>query len=168
MDEIFGLPAHSLLIHAPITLLPIVALVTVVLAVRSGWRRRAGWWMVGAIGAVFVMLLLARQSGVEFKNAFAGAVDVSKHESLANTTVLLTLLWFVVYAALVGYERFAGDTAPERIETGADRGMTHSPAIGHGLAALAALLAVLATIWLIRTGHEGTTRVWKSTSDSIF
>lgn len=166
MEELFGLPAHSLLIHAPITLLPIVALITVVLAVRPSWRRRTGWWMVAAIFAVLGMIFAARSSGQAFNEAFAGEVDVSKHESLANVTFVLTILWFVTYLALTVYERRAA--APSSSVEMRDAGIAQTAAITHGLAALAALLAVLATIWLIRTGHEGATRVWKTTSDSIF
>ena len=41
-DQLFDLPAHPLLIHAPIVLLPIAAILTIVLAFKPAWRRRAG------------------------------------------------------------------------------------------------------------------------------
>ena len=40
METLFGLPAHMFLIHAPIVLLPIVASVSVAVAVVPRWRRR--------------------------------------------------------------------------------------------------------------------------------
>ncbi len=46
MDTVFGLPTHPLAVHGPVVLLPLVALATVVLAVRERWRSRAGWWPV--------------------------------------------------------------------------------------------------------------------------
>lgn len=169
METLFGLPAHALLIHAPIVLLPIAALATVVFAIRPAWRARAHWWMVGAIGAVVVMVFMARQSGQAFEAAFDGAVDVDRHASLANTTMVLTLLWFVAYAALVGAEFARRRAAPASVgAAGAAEPQPLPSAFTAGLAALAAVLAIAATIWLIRTGHEGTDVVWGPTSDQIF
>ncbi len=166
METLFGLPAHSLIVHAPIVLLPIAALATVVLAVRPAWRTRTNWWMVGVLFAVVAMLFLAKNSGEAFEAALqSGRVD--RHEDLANTTFVLTLLWFVAYTALVGYEFFQRRNTPTSAGAAANAGEP-IPAVRYGLAALAALLAVLATIWLIRTGHEGTDVVWGDTSDQIF
>lgn len=166
METLFGLPAHSLLVHAPIVLLPVAAIATIVMAVRPSWRARAHWWMVAVLFSVVAMVYLAKDSGEAFEAAFEGAVDVDRHSDLANTTFILTLLWFVAYAALVGYEFAMRRTA--RSAGAAARDTGPMPAVSHSLAALAAVLAVLATIWLIRTGHEGTDVVWGDTTDQIF
>lgn len=164
MEELFGLPAHALLIHAPIVLLPLVALVTVVLAARPAWRARVHWWMVGAILSVVVMMFLAKSSGEAFNDAFDGAVDVSRHESLANTAFVLTILWFVTYAALIGYEHaMRRNDPPASLSAGAAESGAAIPAVTYGLAAVTSILAVLATIWLIRAGHEGADVVWGQT-----
>lgn len=167
MDTLFGLPAHSLLIHAPIVLLPIAAFATVVLAARPAWRARASWWMVAALFSVVAMLYLAKDSGEAFEAAFDGAVDVDRHSDLANTTFVLTVLWFLAYTALVGYEHMQRRRVPSTAGA-AGRAGEPIPAVTYGLAALASVLAILATIWLIRTGHEGTDVVWGGTTDQIF
>jgi preprotein translocase subunit SecG len=151
METVFGLPAHMLAIHAPIVLLPLAAIATVVLAVVPRWRRAAGWWMVGAIALVAVLVFLAKWSGEALDDAFDGAVDVSRHADLANATFILTLMWLVTFVALAIVGRFE---AP--------------PAAGYLLSGLTAAMAVLALVWLVRTGHEGTEVVWKATTDDLF
>ena len=84
-DKLFDLPAHPLLIHAPIVLLPIAAIATVVLVVKPAWRARAGWWMVGSLFVIVVLLFGAKESGEALIAAYdrangAGAVDISKAE----------------------------------------------------------------------------------------
>lgn len=164
MEELFGLPAHSLLIHAPIVLLPIVALATVALAVKPTWRARANWWFVGGVFSIVVMVFVTKESGEAFDEALDGAVDVSRHEELAQTTFILTLLWFVSAAALVGYEFvMRRRPAPETLSAQAASAEPHQVVV-YALAAVMSILAILATVWLIRTGHEGADVVWGTTT----
>lgn len=161
-DTLFGLPAHSLLIHAPIVLLPLVALATIVFVVNPKRRERAGWSIVAATFVVLVLLFAAKESGESFSDAFdvafgPGAVEISRHEELANATFVLTLLWFVVVAGWIGFDgvRRRRDLAP-------------LPVVGHALGGVASALAVLATVWLIRTGHEGADVVWGPVVPQLF
>ena len=151
METVFGLPTHMFAIHAPIVLLPIAAIATVVLAVVPRWRRLVGWWMVGAIALVAVLVFVARRSGEALDDAFDGAVDVSRHADLANATFILTLLWLVTFVALALVGRFDAPLAA-----------------GYLLSGLTAAMAVLALVWLVRTGHEGTEVVWKATTEDLF
>lgn len=164
METLFDLPSHVLLIHAPIVLLPIAAMATLVMVARPGWRDRTRWWMVGAVAAVTVMVFLARESGQEFDDALEGAVDTTTHEDLANTTWVLTLLWLVSYLAMALWVQFRhrSSTAVEGRSTAMIR------ALPIALVALAGLFAVLATVWLVRTGHEGSRLVWEPTVDIYF
>lgn len=166
METLFDLPAHALLIHAPIVLLPIAALATLALAVKRSWRARAGWWLVGGVFAVVVMVFLARGSGQAFDEALDGAVDASAHEDLANTTFLLTLLWFASTATLVALDRRANRDGS--VDSGGDTGSVSVSVMRDGLAVAASAFALLATIWLIRTGHEGADLVWRQTTDTVF
>jgi hypothetical protein len=42
LSNTFGLPAHPLLLHVPVVLVPVLSVVTVALAVRPSWRLRFG------------------------------------------------------------------------------------------------------------------------------
>ncbi len=161
MDTLFDLPAHALLIHAPIVLLPSMAIGAVVLAIVPAWRRAVGWWSVAAVGLLAVLLYLAKTSGESLDDAFAGAVDVSTHEQLANTTFVLTLVWLALTVlVVVGDRRFlpAGGSRPT---------LRDEPPAVLALTAAWVVLAVLATVWLVRTGHEGSRVVWEPTMDFL-
>lgn len=170
MDTVFGLPTHPLAVHAPVVLLPLVAVVTVVLAVHERWRGRVGWWLAAAVAVVLALLLVARQSGIELNDAFAGAVDMSTHQRLANQTVLLSTLWLALVVAVVALDR-ARRAAPGpslSAATGTDTTDT-ALLVGTRVAAgLMAVVAVVATIWLVRTGHEGAYPTWRPTVDLYF
>jgi hypothetical protein len=169
METLFGLPAHSLLIHAPIVLLPIAGVVSVALAVRARWRRSAGWWFPAGVFAIVAMVFAARQSGIAFDAALEGSVDVNRHENLANGTMILTILWFVAAVATVALDRRLDEpSVPANTSDASGLGVWRGSTVQTTGAVVAAGLAVLATIWLIRTGHEGADLVWRQTSERIF
>ena len=79
-DEVFGVPTHPLAVHAPVVLVPIGAVVAVVLAVRSDWRRRISWGWPVAVFILVVLLFIAKESGesaAEAENVFG---DISEHQ----------------------------------------------------------------------------------------
>jgi hypothetical protein len=63
IDQILGLPAHPLLVHVPVVLVPLATIGAVLVAVRASWRRSLA--VVVAVLAVggAVGVLLATQSG---------------------------------------------------------------------------------------------------------
>ena len=138
-DKLFDLPAHPLLIHAPIVLLPIAAIVTVVLVAKPAWRARAGWWMVGGLFVTLVLLFGAKESGEALIEAYdrangVGAVDISKHQDLAETTFLMTLAWFAVFGLLTVLERV------QRVRVGVLQTVASNMMARQAVAAVAAVL----------------------------
>jgi hypothetical protein len=59
----FGLPAHPLLVHIPVVLVPLLGVAVVVLALRPAWRARYG--PAAAVSAVVTMVgaILAAGAG---------------------------------------------------------------------------------------------------------
>ena len=166
-DKLFDLPAHPLLIHAPIVLLPIAAIVTLVAAIKPDWRARASWWILGGLFVTLVLLFTAKESGEALIDAYdrangEGSVDIEQHESLAEATFVITLIWTVMFAALTVLERV------DRVRTGALAPVATNTAVRQGLSIIAAALGLLATVWLIRTGHEGAKSVWGPRVDILF
>ena len=171
-DQLFDLPAHPLLIHAPIVLLPIAATLTIVLALKPAWRRRAGLFPFSGVFVVTVLLFGAKESGESFTNAFdsafgEGAIDIDRHEELGNMTFVLTLVWLAAMFALTMWEAVQRRDATDA-NGATEAALTPSPYVSYGLSALASLFAVLATIWLIRTGHEGAEVVWSPVVPQLF
>jgi hypothetical protein len=141
MQKIFGLPAHLLMVHLPVVLIPAVAIAAVLIAVRRDWRGRFGLATVAAsllsVGAV----ILAKQSGEGMFILMKEAPDINRHQSLANATVILTILLFVSIVTMIYLHRRAGKK-------------TSSP-LTVAVSVITIALAVMATVGTIATGHEG-------------
>lgn len=154
MKELWGLPAHPLFVHAPLVLVPLLTLGVIACAVRPRWRVRGLPLLVGGAVVAAVTSLLASQSG----EAFAEAVpeigkQIGRHEELAETAQMLViglLVVLVVTFLVLRRARVGGKAAV--------------PAwLVHGLPVLSAVLGVLATVWMLRAGHEGAEVVWGNT-----
>ena len=166
-DKLFDLPGHPLLIHAPIVLLPIAAIATVVAAAQPAWRARVGWWILGGLLVTVVLLFAAKESGEALIDAYdrvngEGAVNIEQHESLAQTTFVMTLVWTVLFGVLTVLERV------DRVRTSALESLATNSAVRQGIVITSAALGLLATVWLIRTGHEGAKSVWGPRVDILF
>lgn len=148
MKTFLGLPAHPLFVHAPLVLVPLVALAALALAVRPQWRRRYSTALAVAALVALVATLLAVRSGEAFEPAVKDVVDLDTHKSLANTTRLLVVLFFLGSAGVAALDRMQNDERPW-----ADRA-------AQAVVAVTALLAVAGSVWMARTGHEGARLVW--------
>ena len=62
LDSRFGLPAHPLLVHIPVVLIPLGAL-GAVLMVWPRLRRTLGWWVCGIVVVAGIATQLAISSG---------------------------------------------------------------------------------------------------------
>jgi preprotein translocase subunit SecG len=159
-DEFFGVPTHPLAVHAPVVLVPIAAVAAVGLAVRSDWRVRVGWLMPAAVLVLVAMLFVAKESGEAAEEADNVFGDIGQHEDLANTTFVLSLVWFVLALATAGRDWMNG-RAHDVTPLSADVAVRNSDHLAMALAVAAAIAAVVTTIWLIRTGHAGAESRWK-------
>jgi len=148
METIFDLPAHPLFVHLPIVLLPIAALASVALLFRPQWRRPASPALVAVTVVTAISAVMAARSGDKLNNALRDRIgDVAaEHKELGETTVWLTL------AFLVGT---VGVLALQRVARFRDQRQLNSFTL-----VATSVLGLLATIWMIRTGHEGATIVW--------
>lgn len=159
MLKFLDLPAHPLFVHAPIVLLPLLTIVSLVLVVRSDWRVKA--WLPFTVGivALFVSLILAMESGEALDDAFRGLAPTKRHIQFAETTRLLVFALVVVTVAeAVLVRRRSRSTAVST--TAPNDKLVLLERLG---SFVVLLIGVLATIWMIRTGHEGAKAVWSQT-----
>jgi hypothetical protein len=155
MLKFLDLPAHPLFVHAPVVLLPLVTIVALLLAVRPTWRMKAWAPLTVAVAVMFGSVFLAMESGEALNDAFKGLAPTKRHIELAETTRLLTfglLVLTLVEGALIYKRKSAG------VELNA------SGAVAERIGAfVVALVGLIATVWMIRTGHEGAKAVWGQT-----
>ena len=159
LDTLAGVPTHPFAVHAPIVLVPLATVAAVVLAARADLRARLTWWPQAVVAVLVAMLWFAKESGEALEASGNVLGDVERHTELAETTFALSIAWLV--ASLVAGARDAqlrrglatsGD--------GASAATSRRDLAATGLAALAAVVAVVTTIWLVRTGHAGARSRW--------
>jgi len=148
LDTVFGLPTHVLVVHAVVVGVPIAAVATIATALRPAWRRAAGWWVVGLDTAVLAATLLARQSGTWFFRRLGEPEAAVQHTELGSS-----LIWFVLALLIVAVVLAVADRIPGRWG-------------GHVAALIAVVVALVAVVQTVRTGHSGTSAVWKAVVES--
>ncbi|GGK87091.1 hypothetical protein Sme01_48320 [Sphaerisporangium melleum] len=149
-DQIFGLPAHPLMIHAAVVFIPLLAVGSIAYGVVPRVRPRIAWAVVLLAIAAPAAAFAAKESGEAFFEAMFGgglpegplAARVQEHEGYANPLVLSTFGLAVSSLLLVYSSRRWG-----RVTTAV-------------LAVLTVLLALTAAFYVLRAGHTGATAVW--------
>jgi uncharacterized membrane protein len=155
--KLFNLPAHPLLVHAPIVLIPLLLVISIGFIVRPNWRRHLDWF-AAAMLVTLVLTLLAKGSGEALRDALGQRIEdetlMREHASLAETTTIFVGLQFLAAAALA----FVARVGRGKTDQGGPLG-----AVAKVGPAAVAVLGVLATIWMIRTGHAGAKSHWQTT-----
>lgn len=146
MGELFGVPAHPLLVHIPIVLLPLLALLAIVMAAKPSWRSRLMWTLLVATLVAAVVTFWATQAGEELQDALQPALGSKgdRHAELGDQTSVLAWVFCVGAAAMFVVDRWF-----KRLMRSAN-----------ALAWTVAALGVVTTVWVIRTGHEGARITW--------
>ena len=141
LDSAFGLPLHPLLVHLPVVLLPLAAVIILGLVARPTWRPRygvaaLGLLVLGAGGAV-----LAKLSG----DALAERVGIpATHENWGTILVIVSLVYLVLGGGWLLWTRRAEVSTSAQNLTGI----------------VVAALSVAVIVLTVLTGHSGATAVW--------
>lgn len=138
-DTILGLPLHPLVVHAVVVLLPLMAVVTVAVALRSSWRQRLAWPVVVANVLVLGAAFTAKESGEALERRLRG-IQIANHVQWGNA-VPLTAIGLTLAALLVALGR-------------------KRPALQRVAVALTLVAAAAALFWVAQAGHTGATAVW--------
>lgn len=160
MLTINGLPAHPLLVHAVVVLLPLAAIGTLAVAARPLWRRTLGVpvLLLAAVGTLAVPLVTT--TGDQLRAAIGGGGPlVEIHEERADHLLPYAIAFVVLLlATLVAGRR-------------ADRSVTADPGqlaparwgarLTTVLAVLAAVLGVVVTGLVVWIGDAGASAVWQ-------
>ena len=149
IDDLFGLPAHPLVVHAAVVLLPMAAIATVVVAAVPRWRRPyallAFVVSVVAAGAIW----LAKESGESLEARVAESALVERHAELAEQVLPWAIAVVVVAGAVVAVERYRS-----RLATIPTRAATITLIV-------AALITGIGATWTVaEVGHSGAKATW--------
>ena len=159
-SRLFGIPAHPLMVHAAVVLVPLAALALIAVGWNRAWRHQYYLPIMlvsvgGALGAFF-----AQQTGSSLKHALrAAGKRVGGHPGQGNTAFLLAGLFAAVCVGLWLYEAY-GEQIRDRL------GLTDRYRLpfdeNTALYAIAVPVALLAIVTMVLAGHSGATLVWKT------
>jgi hypothetical protein len=161
MLTVDGIPAHPLVVHAVVVLLPLAAVGTLLVVARPAWRRQLGVWvLLLALGGV-AAVPIAAQTGEQLEHAIGGSELIAIHEERADTLLIPAVIFLLLLAATV----LAGRRADAPVDgPGAAHAVTTTTAtmqrvtlITGVLAALAGLIVTGLVVWI---GHAGSVAAW--------
>ncbi len=145
-DLVNGLPAHPLVVHAAVVLVPLAALGVIAMAIWPRFSQRCGWLVVGTAVAAAGASLVAKESG----EALAERVGQPRFDhadlggfmpAFAGALMIATIaLWWMD-------RRLPGG--------GASKGGWR-----FAVAVVAMLVAVGSIVWVVRVGDSGARSVW--------
>lgn len=188
--EINGLPAHVLLVHLTVVLIPAAALCVVL----SAWWPRARRWLgilTPLVGlAALVMVPITTNAGEWLAARLGDAPLIERHEELGKLMLWWAIALFVVGVGQWAWHRwYAGDAARSRTETrselvgsptgnpsGGERLELGTPASttsgGRGaivsvvIGLVATAIAVGSVVHVVRVGESGARAVWEGSYSS--
>jgi hypothetical protein len=138
-DTITGLPLHPLVIHGVVVGIPLMAVLTILVAVRKNLREKFSWWVAGANFLLFLLTLVAKQSGEALQQAKGGQLAI-EHGQLGSV-----LPWFVLVLAAA---------------SAAVAGTSRNRALGPIAVVVSIIAAIASVYWTVRTGDAGARSVW--------
>ncbi|GAA2556489.1 DUF2231 domain-containing protein [Pseudonocardia hydrocarbonoxydans] len=143
MLSVAGVPAHPLLVHAVVVLLPLAALGAVAVAARPSWARPYGPLVAALAPAGAGTAVLARIAGEQLEDAieispgFEAVID--QHERFGTFTAIAA--WPFALLAVAAYVLARRDR-------------------GRALWVLTAVAGVVAVVATVLAGHSGAAAVW--------
>ena len=146
-NNLFGLPAHPLLVHLPVVMVPMAALGALILAIFPKYFARFGWWVTGMsfIGAIGT--ILAAGSGEALEEKVDQSATLEHHAQLGETTRLLSIILFAILLAVMLIRRYKPTLLAKK-------------AIVIVVSVLIAASSVGAAWAMVATGHNGAKASW--------
>jgi hypothetical protein len=149
INELFGLPAHPLVVHAAVVLLPLAALATLIAAAVPRLRRHWGPVALAVALAATLAVGLAQGSGEELEEQVDETALVEEHTEKGETVlpwaIAVTVAAAVVTVAPLVVRR--RPTLPAKTVTAA--------------LVVAALITGAGAVWTVAdVGHSGAKATW--------
>lgn len=144
LDTVGGLPAHPLLVHAPLVLIPLVSLSAVGMVASVRFSRRYGSAAAVLSALALISAVAAKLSG----EAWSEQVGVPQpHADLADPLPVIVLLQALLVSLLWLLDRGRPTNRSRPLPVWL-------------LSALVLVMSVIAVYWTVRVGHSGAEAVW--------
>ncbi len=163
ISNLMGLPAHPLIVHGVVVLVPLAALGLFLSAVWPAARDKIGWITVGISAFCLVMIPFATGSGENLEERVDESDLVEKHAELADRMLPWVILLFVAALALMLFFHYRNKVNAKV----ADGTLSEAPGwmkIASPLLIAFAIIASLGNVWTTyEVGHSGAKATWDDT-----
>lgn len=172
MDQIFGLPAHPLLVHVPVVLLPLAGFGALVTFLRRSWYEQYRWAVLFVGGVGMLGAVLAAGSGEELERQVRATDGVEavravhEHAEAGDTARGVAIVFFLALAVYVVVPWFV-DRRNTAARTGGGGGELTLPTWTRPvMMAVVAITAVASLVTIVDAGHSGAERAWEAYDSS--
>jgi hypothetical protein len=166
-EEVLGIPAHPLILHAAVVFVPLQVLFSLAYAFVPWARRNAAWAVAALVVVAPAAALFAKLSGDAFRARLVrnhtasaqGLVSIDNHRSYGTITVYLTAgLAVLMLIMLVAQRASVRGTAQANLMIQPNG----SVVLGAILSLLVVGTAIVTGYYIFKTGDTGAHIVWGS------
>jgi hypothetical protein len=151
-STIFGLPAHPLVVHAVVVLVPLAAVCGLVVAVWPAARARYAPLALGIATLALFAVPLATHTGEQLEEQVRDSALVDRHAHMAEGLLpFMAVLWLAL-AALVGVRWYGRHRTVSRAKAASYAAV--------GAAVITVVASVGSGIQVVRIGHSGSEAAW--------
>ena len=167
MDTLFGLPAHPLLVHIPIVLLPLAAIGVIAMLIKPTWHRRYRWVVLGMGIAGALGATLAAQAGEELANRVEdvegreSAARWHHHAELGDTARNVALVFAIALAVFVLLPWW-DERRTRRADSDSTEPSRQHRVVTLVVSAVVVLAAAGTVVTIVQAGHTGSKSVWET------
>jgi uncharacterized membrane protein len=158
-----GLPAHPLIIHVPVVLIPLSILGSLACVWRPAWFGRYGILLCCTAIVAMSSIFLAMQAGAALRRLLnlqgqAGHL-ISEHSQAANVLAIVFVAFTAILILTFAATRISGEMGPTGLAL-ADRTLSARSTL-LTLRVLLVVLALASAFWVFRVGDLGAKAVWQ-------
>lgn len=158
-----GLPAHPLIIHVPVVLIPLSILGALACVARPAWLVRYGILLCCVAIVAMSSIFLAMQAGSALRGLLhlqgQTAQLINEHSHAAHILAFVFIAFTAVLILTFSATRISGDMGPTGLSI-VDRTLAARSTLLI-LRVLLVLLAFAAAFWVFRVGDLGAKAVWQ-------
>ena len=157
---IFGLPAHPLIVHATVVLVPLAAVAVLLHTFWRPARARLGLVTVLSSALAVVLVPMSTSTGEQLEEQVGDSALIERHAELADGLLPWVIGLLVVAVLLwVRDRRDAGRTTP-LVSSGPGRRASDAVLTPVVIGILAVVAVLGTTQQVVRIGHSGAKAAW--------
>ncbi len=154
-DRLFGIPAHPLLVHVPVVLLPLCVVIALMMVTRPRLVDQWGYPAIGLSVVAAIGTILAAETGEGLERILnEKSPALENHAKWGDITKIVAVVFVVFLIAFVLITK-------RRSSTTETNGSASMKGIAVALTVAMALSGIGTVFAVVKTGHSGATQAWE-------